>query len=68
MKQPKLGKEEESDSNIAKDLVSFQEDSLIVDDKKVEKASKVPKSVVNKSLSESNYVGSKVRSNPYAYK
>ncbi|KAJ0041961.1 hypothetical protein Pint_17979 [Pistacia integerrima] len=47
-KQPKQGKEEESDSETTKDSVSSQEDSLIVDDEKVEKASRVPESVVNK--------------------
>ncbi|XP_031248019.1 uncharacterized protein LOC116105747 [Pistacia vera] len=67
-KQPKQGKEEESDSETTKDSVSSQEDSLIVDDEKVEKAFRVPESFVNKSLSESSSVGSRVRSDRDTYK
>lgn len=67
-KQPKQGKEEESDSETTKDSVSSQEDSLMVEVQKVEKVPRVPESVVNRSLSESSSVGSRARSNQDTYK
>ncbi|KAK4838180.1 hypothetical protein QYF36_011682 [Acer negundo] len=61
-KQHKQGKEEESDSETIKDSVSSQEDSLSVEDEKVEKASRVPKSIANKNTSENISQASRVRS------
>lgn len=60
-KEPKQGKEEESDTDTIKDSVSSQGDSLTADDEKVEIVSRVSKSVSNKDSSESSQ-GSRVRS------
>ncbi|KAH7519023.1 hypothetical protein JRO89_XSUnG0151300 [Xanthoceras sorbifolium] len=61
-KQPKQGKEEESDSETIKNSVSSQEDPLTVEDENVENASSVPKSITNKNASENSSQGSRVRS------
>ncbi|KDP37358.1 hypothetical protein JCGZ_06812 [Jatropha curcas] len=59
-KEPKQGKEEESDADTIKDSVSSQGDSLTADDEKVESVPRVPRSVSNKDSSESSR-GSRVR-------
>ncbi|WCJ33938.1 hypothetical protein M5689_015269 [Euphorbia peplus] len=47
-KEPKLGKEEDSDTDTVKDSVSSQGDSLTADDEKLDRVQRVPKSVNNK--------------------
>ncbi|KAJ9184735.1 hypothetical protein P3X46_004434 [Hevea brasiliensis] len=61
-KEPKQGKEEEPATETIKDSVSLQGDSLTADDEKVERVSRVPKSISNKDSSDSSG-GSRVRSN-----
>ncbi|KAF2307827.1 hypothetical protein GH714_032194 [Hevea brasiliensis] len=61
-KVPKQGKEEEPATETIKDSVSLQGDSLTADDEKVERVSRVPKSISNKDSSDSSG-GSRVRSN-----
>ncbi|XP_042492090.1 uncharacterized protein LOC122071756 isoform X2 [Macadamia integrifolia] len=52
-KDPKLVKEEESDSETVKDSASSQGDAQTTEDDKVEKASRVPKNILKKESSES---------------
>lgn len=58
-KPSKQSKEEESDSETNKDSVSSQEDLLLVEDEKVEKASTVPRSKIS---SDTDCPGSRLRS------
>ncbi|XP_065855818.1 uncharacterized protein [Euphorbia lathyris] len=53
-KEPKQGKEEESDTDTVKDSVSSQSDSLTADDEKLDRVSRVPKSVNNKKSLENS--------------
>ncbi|KAJ9695730.1 hypothetical protein PVL29_010952 [Vitis rotundifolia] len=67
-KEPKPGKEEESDSETRRDSVSSQGDSQTADDEKVERASRVPKRIAKKDSSDNHSHASRVRSDREAHK
>ncbi|XP_019055955.1 PREDICTED: uncharacterized protein LOC104613015 [Nelumbo nucifera] len=62
-KDPKHGKEDESDSEMAKDSVSSQGDIQTTEDDKVERVSRVPKKLAKKESSESRPHSSTIRKN-----
>ncbi|CBI29891.3 unnamed protein product, partial [Vitis vinifera] len=67
-KEPKPGKEEESDSETRRDSVSSQGDSQTADDEKVERASRVPKRIAKKDSSDNHSHASRVRSDRETHK
>lgn len=67
-KEPKRGKEEESDSETRRDSASSQGDSQTADDEKVEKASRVPKKIAKKDSSNNHSHASRVRADREKHK
>ena len=67
-REPKRGKEEESDSETRRDSVSSQGDSQTADDEKVEKAPRVPKKIVKKNSSHNHSHASRMSADRETHK